>query len=92
MSTQLENLENRMDRVERVLSSAGDLLLQATAAIRSNAEAIDGLTQKIDTLTNRVDGIAEKMDVLTDRVNSLAASNEQHERILDYLLRREQEQ
>lgn len=57
-----------MDRVEEVLSSAGDLLLQASVIAQQNAAAIDRLGQRVDSLT---------------------AASEQHDRILDYLLRRE---
>lgn len=80
--TPSSNLEARMDRIEATLASAGELILKTITAIegthqliQSNAQAIDALAQRIDSLTVRVD--------------SIAASNEQHERILDYLLRKE---
>lgn len=67
-NSQPSNIENRMDRVEATLASAGELLLKATALSQRNAEDIQALTQ---------------------RVNSLAAASEQHDRILDYLLKKE---
>jgi hypothetical protein len=44
----LNGLENRMDRVEEVLASAGEFLLQASALAQQNTIAIDRLTQRVD--------------------------------------------
>ncbi|MGD1943150.1 MAG: hypothetical protein ACFB0G_17785 [Leptolyngbyaceae cyanobacterium] len=60
--------EQRVRRLEDVLSSAGELLLQASNVAQRNAVDIQALTQRVD---------------------SLAAASERHDRILDYLLRRE---
>ena len=60
--------EPRIRRLEDVLASAGELLLQASNVAQRNAVDIQALTQRID---------------------SLAAASERHDRILDYLLRRE---
>ena len=56
--------EPRIRRLEDVLASAGELLLQASNVAQRNAVDIQ-------------------------RIDSLAAASEQHDRILDYLLRRE---
>ena len=66
-----------MDRAEALLLSAGETIQQASALAQRNAMAIDALTVRIEALT--------------DRVDSLAASGERHDRILDYLIRREGE-
>ena len=60
--------EPRIRRLEDVLTSARELLRQASNVAQRNAVDIQALTQRID---------------------SLAAASEQHDRILDYLLRRE---
>lgn len=75
-------LESRMDRLEEVLSSAGEFLLQASALAQQNTVAIDRLTERIDRN-------AAAIDRLTERVDSLTAASERHDRILDYLLSRE---
>ncbi len=75
-------LESRMDRLEEVLSSAGEFLLQASALAQQNTVAIDRLTERIDRN-------AAAIDKLTERVDSLTAASERHDRILDYLLSRE---
>ncbi|PZO55458.1 MAG: hypothetical protein DCF15_10435 [Phormidesmis priestleyi] len=75
----LSSLENRMNRVEEVLTSAGDFLLQASALAQQNTTAIDRLTQRIDRN-------ALAIERLTDRIDSLTAASERHDRILDYLL------
>lgn len=89
-------LESRMDRLEEVLSSAGEFLLQASALAQQNTVAIDRLTERIDQnvvaidrLTERIDRNAAAIDRLTERVDSLTAASERHDRILDYLLSRE---
>ena len=82
-------LERRMDRVEEVLSSAGDFLLQASALAQQNTVAIDQVTQRIDQNTVSIDRLAQVVETLSVRIDSLAAASERHDRILDYLLRRE---
>ena len=67
--------EPRIRRLEDVLASAGELLRQASNVAQRNAVDIQALTQGMDALQQRVD--------------SLAAASERHDRILDYLLRRE---
>jgi uncharacterized coiled-coil protein SlyX len=92
----LNGLESRMNRVEEVLSSAGDLLLQASNVAQQNAvrmDRLEGLLVETFEVTQRnsqaIDRLGEKIDRLTDRVDSLAASGERHDRILDYLIRRD---
>ncbi|MEM1291977.1 MAG: hypothetical protein AAGH67_10935 [Cyanobacteria bacterium P01_H01_bin.162] len=60
--------EPRIRRLEDVLASAGEFLLQASNVAQRNAVDIQALTQRVDSLT---------------------AASERHDRILDYLLRRE---
>lgn len=82
----LTALENRMDRVEEVLTSAGNFLMQASELTRQNAGDINLLTQRI---TDSHSTLNQKLEELTERVNSLAASSERHDRILDYLIKRD---
>ncbi|NEP19479.1 MAG: hypothetical protein F6J97_21735 [Leptolyngbya sp. SIO4C1] len=90
-SVQPENLGNRMDRLEATLRSAGDLLLQASALAQRNTENIQRNAESIQALTQRIDGLAAASQSLAERLNSLTAASERHDRILDYLLRKETE-
>ncbi|NET36633.1 MAG: hypothetical protein F6K19_32160 [Cyanothece sp. SIO1E1] len=57
-------------------------LAEITQIVKQTNERLGQLTTRVDTLTEQVGG-------LTERVDSLATSSERHDRILDYLLRRE---
>ena len=72
-------LEDRLDRLESVLVSAGEFLQQASQLAQQNTQAIDQLTVKVDRNT-------EAIGQLTVKIDSLAAASERHDRILDYLL------
>jgi predicted transcriptional regulator len=91
--SKMNGLENRMDRLEEVLSSAGNFLLQASALAQQNTTAIDRLAERIDrnfSFLLQASDLAQQntiaIDRLTQRVDSLAAASERHDRILDYLL------
>ncbi len=83
----LNGLESRMDRVEEVLTSAGDFLLQASALAQQNAVAIYPLTQRIDQNAVNIDRLDQFVDNPAVRIDSFAAASERHDCILDYLLR-----
>lgn len=91
-----DDLEARLSRLEALMTSAGNLLIQASNLAQRNAADIDAITQTVNRTAQIVDRtarIAERntasIQALTQRVDSLTAASERHDRILDYLLRRE---
>ncbi len=70
-----DDIERRLNRVESLLNSAGELLIQASRIAERNALDIEAIAQ--ETRRNAVD------------IRALTAASERHDRILDYLLRRE---
>ena len=77
-----DEIERRLNRLESLMSSAGELLIRASSVAERNALDIEALTQ--DIRRNAAD-----IRAMSQRVDSLAAAGERHDRILDYLLRRE---
>ncbi|NEQ45692.1 MAG: hypothetical protein F6K00_19970 [Leptolyngbya sp. SIOISBB] len=70
-----DDMAPQLDCVESLLNSAGELLTQASRIAERNALDIEAITQ--ETRRNAVD------------IRALTAASERHDRILDYLLRRE---
>lgn len=70
-----DDIESRLTRLEDLMNSAGELLIRAANVAERNALDIESLTQQIRR--NATD------------IRALTAASERHDRILDYLLRRE---
>lgn len=70
-----DDIERRLSRLESLMNSAGELLIRAANVAERNALDIEALTQ--DIRRNAAD------------IRALTAASERHDRILDYLLRRE---
>lgn len=70
-----DDIESRLSRLENLMSSAGELLVRAANVAERNALDIESLTQQIRR--NATD------------IRALTAAGERHDRILEYLLRRE---
>ncbi|MGD1859561.1 MAG: hypothetical protein ACFB0E_06270 [Leptolyngbyaceae cyanobacterium] len=99
----IEDIERRLSRLERLMSSNGELLLQTASLARRNAADFDRILALFGTAQetlNRVAAVTERnaLDIealkqegraLDKRIDSLTAASERHDRILDYLLRRE---
>ncbi|MEM9486839.1 MAG: hypothetical protein AAGA83_24460 [Cyanobacteria bacterium P01_F01_bin.116] len=83
------NLEQRLNQLEVLMDSAGRLLIQASDVAQRNAADIEALTRNIQRNAIDIQALTQRMDSLTQRVDSLTAASERHDRILDYLLRRE---
>ena len=77
-----DDIERRLSRLESLMNSAGELLIRAANVAERNALDIESLTQ--DIRRNAVDIRRNAIDI-----QALAAASERHDRILDYLLRRE---
>ena len=90
------DLGNRINTLKALMMSAGRVLTQASEVAQRNASNIKALTQDvrrnagdIQALTQYMSTLTIQMSTLTQRVDSLTAASERHDRILDYLLRRE---
>jgi len=98
-----DDIESRLSRLENLMSSAGELLVQTSSlaqrnaldfdAIRATLDRASAVTERnaldIEALTEEIRRNAADIRAMTRRVDSLAAASERHDRILDYLLRRE---
>ncbi|NET38087.1 MAG: hypothetical protein F6K19_39830 [Cyanothece sp. SIO1E1] len=62
-----------------------------TGQVNNLTSTVGNLTNTVENLTNTVENLAGRFDSLTEKVDSLAASAAQHDRILDYLLRRDRD-
>jgi hypothetical protein len=69
------NLESRIDRLETVLSSAGEFLLQASALAQQNTIAIDRLTERIYRNAIAIDRLTERATVLEQLFETQLADN-----------------
>jgi len=105
-----EDIESRLSRLENLMSSAGNFLVETNTLARSNAAELEAtravlraagdtlirasaVTERnaldIEALTEEIRRNAADIRAMSRRVDSLAAASERHDRILDYLLRRE---
>jgi len=98
-----EAFESRLDRIEALVERNSEQIQANSQQIQANSQQIGALTDKSDAFQRALNGVIEivgltagqlneitdRLDSLTERVDSLAASAEQHDRILDYLLRRD---
>jgi len=91
-----DDIESRLTRLERLMDSNGNLLVETASLARRNAADFDRMLE----ILNRVVAVTERnaldIEALTQDIRrnasdirALSAASEQHERILDYLLRRE---
>ena len=97
------DIERRLSRLENLMSSSGKLFIQTASLARRNAADFDRMletlnrvvvvternTSNIEALTQDIRQNAADIQTMSQRVNSLAAASERHDRILDYLLKRE---
>ena len=72
-------LEERLNRAEEVL----------VGWVERSTEQFQRIDQTLDRVVDTLDRFSERMDRLGERVDSLAASSERHDRILDYLIKRD---
>jgi hypothetical protein len=97
------DVENRLTRLERLMINHGELLAHTASLANRNATDFDRMLAAFDsvrdalrsvvTVTERnavdIETLTQEMRIMSQRVDSLAAASERHDRILDYLLRRE---
>ena len=97
------DIERRLSRLENLMSSSGKLFIQTASLARRNAADFDRMletlnrvvvvternTSNIEALTQDIRQNAADIQSMSQRVDSLAAASERHDRILDYLLKRE---
>jgi hypothetical protein len=104
------DVESRLTRLENLMSSAGEMLVQTSTLAQRNAIDFESVREAFESAREvliRASAVAERnaldIEALTEdirrnaadiramsrRVDSLAAASERHDRILDYLLRRE---
>ncbi|RZM82043.1 hypothetical protein [Leptolyngbya iicbica] len=98
-----DDIESRLTRIESLLMNTAalanrnatdfDRMLAAFDTIRETLSNVAAVTQRnaldIDALTQDIRRNAADIRAMSQRVDSLAAAGERHDRILDYLLRRE---
>ena len=83
------DLDTRISNLEALMISAGSLLTQASEVAQRNASDIEALTLNVRRNAGNIQALTQYMSTLTQRVDSLTAASEGHDRILDYLIRRE---
>ena len=91
-----DDIENRLSRLERLIASNSNLLVETSSVARRNAADFDRMLEilnRVVAVTQRnaqnIEALTQENRAISQRVASLAAASERHDRILDYLLRRE---
>ena len=90
------DIESRLSRLERLMAGNGNLLAETSSLARRNAADFDRMLEilnRVVAVTQRnaqnIEALTQENRAVSQRVASLAAASERHDRILDYLLRRE---
>jgi len=91
-----DDIESRLSRLERLMAGNGNLLAETSSLARRNAADFDRMLENLNrvvAVTQRnaqnIEELTQESRAVSQRVASLAAASERHDRILDYLLRRE---
>lgn len=91
-----DDIDSRLSRLERLMDSNGNLLIETSSLARRNAADFDRTLEILNravAVTERnarnIEALTQENRAVSQRVASLAAASERHDRILDYLLRRE---
>jgi uncharacterized protein YpuA (DUF1002 family) len=91
-----DDIESRLSRLERLMASNGNLLVETSSLARRNAADFDRMLEVLNRVVAVTERNALDIEALTQDIRrnasdirALSAANEQHDRILDYLLRRE---
>ena len=93
-------IENRLDRLEAIMSSAGDIILNVSRLAQQNAQQIERITQQTERNAQLIEQNAEALASLAqqaavDRVEfrefqrTTQAALERIDRVLDYLMQRD---
>ncbi|MEM8809400.1 MAG: hypothetical protein AAGF01_25540 [Cyanobacteria bacterium P01_G01_bin.38] len=86
------NIDARLDRLENLFASAGEMILQTAELSRQNVQQIERNAQQLARLENTMAQLA--LQSATDRVEFEAfrrttqAALEKIDRVLDYLMQR----
>ena len=88
----------RLDRIDAALEEAAAIgkansrdLGYLTTEVTQLGRKVDQLAENLDQLTGNVGQLADDLGGLVGVVSQLAAGQQQQSRVLDYLLRKEQE-
>lgn len=91
-----DDIDNRLSRLERLMDSNGNLFVETASLARRNAADFDRMLEVLNRVVAVTERNALDIEALTQDIRrnaadirSSSAASEQHERILDYLLRRE---
>jgi hypothetical protein len=91
-----DNIESCLSRLERLMAGNGNLLIETASLARRNAADFDRVLEILNravAVTERnarnIEALTQENRAVSQRVDSLAAASKRHDRILDYLLRRE---
>ena len=83
------SVENRLDRLEELFSSAGDLILDNRGRATQVEDRLDRVEELLISAGEFLQSASVRIDRVSERLDSLTASGERHDRILDYLLKRD---
>ncbi|WP_204138410.1 hypothetical protein [Halomicronema sp. CCY15110] len=80
-----------LGELTQLTGQLGRHLNQLMTQVEQQGNHLDQLTTQVEQLSAYVSQVTQRVDQVTQRVDSLAAASERFDRIMDYLLKREDE-